>query len=322
MASKIEAQELEITNLKVRILLLENKDRGVADKSRDDAPIKGMRLDEGKEAAKRGSDDTEEMVTIATISIPLAGEIPTGSGSVPTASLILPTGSGVVPTASPIIPTASPNFTIATVATPYTRRKEMARDAQRMNKQIAKDAEIARIHAEEEMQTMINSFDRNNETVVKYLQEYEQFVEDLSIAERIKLISDRVKYQDNCAKVLKYQTQQRKPRSKKQKKDYYMALIPIEEVYVEALQVKHPIIDWAIHTEGKISYWKIIRLGGSSVSYQFFVDMLKHFDREDLNQLWGLVKETLNTRQASNDKEKELWVQLKRLYEPDVEDQL
>nr|GEX07330.1 hypothetical protein [Tanacetum cinerariifolium] len=70
------------------------------------------------------------------------------------------------------------------------------------------------------------------------------------------------------------------------------------------------------------SYWKIIRLGGSTASYQFFVDMLKHFDREDLNQLWALVKETLNIRQASSDKEKELWVELKRLYEPDVEDQL
>nr|GFB61842.1 hypothetical protein [Tanacetum cinerariifolium] len=38
-------------------------------------------------------------------------------------------------------------------------------------------------------------------------------------------------------------------------------------------------------------------------------------------QLWTLVKETLNIRQATSDKEKELWVELKRLYEPDVEDQ-
>nr|GEZ56408.1 hypothetical protein [Tanacetum cinerariifolium] len=48
----------------------------------------------------------------------------------------------------------------------------------------------------------------------------------------------------------------------------------------------------------------------------------KHFDREDLNQLWELVKKTLNIRQATSNKEKELWVELKRLYEPDVEDQL
>nr|GFB33383.1 hypothetical protein [Tanacetum cinerariifolium] len=276
----------------------------------------------------------------------------------------------------------------------------MARDAQRMNEQIARDAEIVRIHAEEELQMMVDSLDRNNETVAKYLQEYEQFAADLSIGERIELINDLVKYKDNYAKVLKYQSQQRKPLSKKQQREFYMSvlrshagwktkhfkgmslkeirekfildwkqiedfipmgskeegermkrkglrleqespkkvktseevseedlkemmqLVPVEEVYVEALQVKHLIIDWKIHTEGQRSYWKIIRLGGSTTSYQFFVDMLKHFDREVLNQLWASVKQTLNIKQATSDKEKELWVELKRLYEPDVEDQL
>nr|GEX66446.1 ribonuclease H-like domain-containing protein [Tanacetum cinerariifolium] len=73
---------------------------------------------------------------------------------------------------------------------------------------------------------------------------------------------------------------------------------------------------------GERTYWKIIRLGGSTIVYQFFVDMLKHFDREDLNQLWTLMKETLSIRHATCNKEKELWVELKRLYEPDVQDQL
>nr|GEV20846.1 hypothetical protein [Tanacetum cinerariifolium] len=41
-----------------------------------------------------------------------------------------------------------------------------------------------------------------------------------------------------------------------------MQLVHVEEVYVEALQVKHPIIDREIHTEGKRDYWKIIRQGG------------------------------------------------------------
>nr|GFA56467.1 hypothetical protein [Tanacetum cinerariifolium] len=46
-----------------------------------------------------------------------------------------------------------------------------------------------------------------------------------------------------------------------------MQLIPVEEVYVEALQVKHPIIDWEIHTKGKKDYWKIIRLDGQTAVY-------------------------------------------------------
>nr|GEY25912.1 hypothetical protein [Tanacetum cinerariifolium] len=63
-------------------------------------------------------------------------------------------------------------------------------------------------------------------------------------------------------------------------------------------------------------------LGGSSTCYQFFVDLLKHLDREDLNQLWVLVKEYLSIRPALSDKEMELWVELKRLYEPNPKDQL
>nr|GEV62549.1 hypothetical protein [Tanacetum cinerariifolium] len=52
------------------------------------------------------------------------------------------------------------------------------------------------------------------------------------------------------------------------------------------------------------------------------VPVEEHLDREVLNQLWALVKETLSIRPAISDKEMELWVELKRLYEPDVEDQL
>nr|GEU31333.1 hypothetical protein [Tanacetum cinerariifolium] len=73
-----------------------------------------------------------------------------------------------------------------------------------------------------------------------------------------------------------------------------MHLVPIEEVYVEALQVKHPIIDWKVYIEGQRSYWKITRL----------------------------VKETLSHRPPTIEKEMELWVELNRLYEPDDKDQL
>nr|GEZ34812.1 hypothetical protein [Tanacetum cinerariifolium] len=56
LVSKFETQELEITRLKARIKLLEDKDGGVAEPSGEDAPIKGRRLDEGEEAAERGVD--------------------------------------------------------------------------------------------------------------------------------------------------------------------------------------------------------------------------------------------------------------------------
>ncbi|GJV37851.1 zinc finger, CCHC-type containing protein [Tanacetum coccineum] len=50
--------------------------------------------------------------------------------------------------------------------------------------------------------------------------------------------------------------------------------------------------------------------------------MLRKFDREDLNKLWSLVKETFSTIDPIEDKEKMLWVELKRIYELDPRDQL
>nr|GEW27795.1 hypothetical protein [Tanacetum cinerariifolium] len=305
----------------------EGKDREgtAAERSRDDAPVKERNLDEGEATAERA-------------------KVPTGSGSIPTAS----PSAAEVPTGSDVVPTASLVFATATVIDAQVAREleeQLEREDQRRSEQIARDIKIVRIHAEEELQVMIDGLDRNNETVAKYLQEYHQFASELPIERRIELISDLVKYQDNYAKIYKFQSQQRKLWTKKQKRDYYMVviriwkqmenfipmgsqeeaerikrkglsleqesakkqktseevteeakspdevleekvkdmmqLVPIEEVYVEALQVKHPIIDWK-----------------------------------------RLVNETLSNRPPTSDKEMELWVELSRLYEPYDKDQL
>nr|GEY83659.1 hypothetical protein [Tanacetum cinerariifolium] len=72
---------------------------------------------------------------------------------------------------------------------------------------------------------MIDSLDRTNETIAKYLREYQDFALELPLERRIELISDLVKYQDNYSKIYKFQSQQRRPWTKKQKKDYYMTVI-------------------------------------------------------------------------------------------------
>nr|GEZ68445.1 hypothetical protein [Tanacetum cinerariifolium] len=86
------------------------------------------------------------------------------------------------------------------------------------------------------------------------------------------------------------------------------------------LQVKYPIIDWKINSQGSRTYWKIIRVGGITEAYQSFKDMLKGFDREDLVALWSLVKEKFSTAVPTVDKEKALWVELTRLSEPNADD--
>nr|GEX90128.1 ribonuclease H-like domain-containing protein [Tanacetum cinerariifolium] len=99
-----------------------------------------------------------------------------------------------------------------------------------------------------------------------------------------------------------------------------LEIIPVSKFKVEALQVKYPLIDYKIHSERLRSYWKIIRVGGITYAYQSFEDMLKDFDREDLDVLWRLVKETFSSAVPIVDKEKALWVELKRLFEPDADD--
>nr|GEV40235.1 hypothetical protein [Tanacetum cinerariifolium] len=142
LAADKGTQGLEINSLNGRIKALEDKDSGIAEQSGDDALIKGRRLDEGEEAAKKGSNDTEGMINVltsmdaATVLSSRVVEVPIGSGSIPTADLPatgVPTGSDVVPTADPpatevptgsdVVPTASLIFATATVVTPYTRRK-------------------------------------------------------------------------------------------------------------------------------------------------------------------------------------------------------
>ncbi|GKC12568.1 xylulose kinase-1 [Tanacetum coccineum] len=64
------------------------------------------------------------------------------------------------------------------------------------------------------------------------------------------------------------------------------------------------------------------RVGNHTEAYQIFEDMLKKFDRDNLVKLWDLVKKRFSTTEPIDDKEKELWVELKRMFEPDNDDTL
>ncbi|GJR07659.1 putative ribonuclease H-like domain-containing protein [Tanacetum coccineum] len=66
----------------------------------------------------------------------------------------------------------------------------------------------------------------------------------------------------------------------------------------------------------------IIRVENHTEIHKLFDDMLKAFDRDDLVMLWSLVKEKFNSTEPTDDKEREIWVELKRLFEPDTDDEL
>ncbi|GKF87798.1 hypothetical protein Tco_0258675 [Tanacetum coccineum] len=83
-------------------------------------------------------------------------------------------------------------------------------------------------------------------------------------------------------------------------------IVPVEKIKAEALQVKYPIIDWEIHTEGSRKYWKIIRVSNITEAYQSFEGMLKGFNREDLDTLGSLVKERFRSIEPTEDMERAL----------------
>nr|GFD02644.1 hypothetical protein [Tanacetum cinerariifolium] len=65
-----------------------------------------------------------------------------------------------------------------------------------------------------------------------------------------------------------------------------MIIVPVQEMNVEALQTKYPIIDWEIYTKGTRKYWKIIRVGNHTESALcFYREENKHLhaDREGVS---------------------------------------
>ncbi|GKB88173.1 hypothetical protein Tco_0960445 [Tanacetum coccineum] len=96
-----------------------------------------------------------------------------------------------------------------------------------------------------------------------------------------------------------------------------------EEVTIDAipLDVKSPsIVDWKIYKEGKKSYYQIVRADGKSQMYMIFSHMLKSFDREDLEDLYKLVKARYGSTRPVEDLDLVLWNDLKNMFEPHIED--
>nr|GEW71721.1 ribonuclease H-like domain-containing protein [Tanacetum cinerariifolium] len=105
-----------------------------------------------------------------------------------------------------------------------------------------------------------------------------------------------------------------------------MKIIPDEEeVAIDAIPftIKSlKIIDWKIHKEGKKSYYQVIRDDVNSKMYMVFNRMLKEFDREDLKDLYNLVKAKYRSTRPVKDLDLLLWGDLKTMFEPHVEDQV
>nr|GEZ34568.1 uncharacterized mitochondrial protein AtMg00810-like [Tanacetum cinerariifolium] len=107
----------------------------------------------------------------------------------------------------------------------------------------------------------------------------------------------------------------------------HLEIVPDEgdDVYTKAtpLARKVPIVDYqVIHFNNKPQY-KIIRADGTHQLYVSFINLLKNFDREDLELLWSLVKERFSTSKPNNFSDEYMLTILRAMFgRPDGQDQI
>ncbi|GKA03750.1 hypothetical protein Tco_0676531 [Tanacetum coccineum] len=81
-------------------------------------------------------------------------------------------------------------------------------------------------------------------------------------------------------------------------------LVIEEDVAIDAipLATKHaPIVNFQIHRKGRNGYYEIMRADGNAKTYLLFSQLLKEFEREDLENLWKLKMKSMEelTRKES-----------------------
>nr|GEV32557.1 hypothetical protein [Tanacetum cinerariifolium] len=111
--------------------------------------------------------------------------------------------------------------------------------------------------------------------------------------------------------------------SKELRKCIEIVLDDGDEVLIEATPISSrspTIIDYKIHKEGKMNYFKIIRDDGNSQVYQSFEKIFKNFNREDLDFMWAIVKEGFRKEKPVDDMDNILFRTPKTMYEHHVED--
>ncbi|GJW29191.1 hypothetical protein Tco_0046066 [Tanacetum coccineum] len=101
-------------------------------------------------------------------------------------------------------------------------------------------------------------------------------------------------------------------------------IIPREEVpiEVESISTKFPIVDWKTYVLTEtFMYYQVFRGDGSSKNYKILSEMLEDFDRQDVEELYRLVKERYSTSRPEGF-DLMLWGDLHTLFEPDEDDEI
>ncbi|GJT26957.1 hypothetical protein Tco_1206592 [Tanacetum coccineum] len=80
------------------------------------------------------------------------------------------------------------------------------------------------------------------------------------------------------------------------------------------------IVDYKIHKEGKKKHFQIIREVGNSKYYLTFGQMFKNFNRDDVEDLWKIVKSRFIKKDPVDDMDNQILRTLNSMFKPQVED--
>ncbi|GJS36434.1 hypothetical protein Tco_0534816 [Tanacetum coccineum] len=87
-------------------------------------------------------------------------------------------------------------------------------------------------------------------------------------------------------------------------------------------EVSGSIEEQSVGKEKEVSKEELKKLLVIVLVEEVYIEALQRFDRDDLEKLWDLVKKKFSSTEPTVDKEKVLWVDLKRLFEPNDDDTL
>nr|GEV60544.1 hypothetical protein [Tanacetum cinerariifolium] len=317
-------QDLEISSLKARVKFLEDKDRGSAEPTQEDALIKGGIMETREEvgadkSTELGSNDTDEMVNVLSsmedanilkskvtaVSVsPITGVSTVGVPNQMRSPIIGAKDKGKQKVVESGVPKKRKIQEQIDAQVAKEMEEEFVRENQRLNEQLARDSEIARLHAEEELKMMIEGLDRSNEVIVKYLRGI--------LTEKIELINE-----------------QSKPLLKKEQREFYMSVLKshagwktkhirgmtleeIKENFIPVWKQLEDFVPMSSKEEGKRIKRKGLKLDQRSAKRMKTSEDVSEEDLKGMMQLVPLEEVYVEALQ----------VELKRLFEPDFEDQL
>ncbi|GJR00623.1 hypothetical protein Tco_0523607 [Tanacetum coccineum] len=211
-------------------------------------------------------------------------------------------------------------------------------DAIRLQAQFDEEERIAR-EKEEVNDALIaqwNDIQDKVETdyeLAQWLQAEEQ--EELQLKKRWKpkdLKNNEIREEESSStragdKLEQEPTKKQKVDDDKEREDLqqYFELVTEEDVAINAIPLATkpaPIVNFQIHKKGRNGYYEIMRADGSTKTYLLFSQLLKEFDKEDLENLLKLVKaKHVNTR-LEEGYERVLWGNLKSMFEHHIEDEV